>query len=49
MKNETYEDYKIRKGITNVHQATMIISLDAIKIFSEKLREANRIIKLKSK
>jgi hypothetical protein len=49
MKEETYEEYKIRKGITNVHQASMILGLDAVKIISHNLNEANRLIELKSK
>jgi hypothetical protein len=49
MKEETYEEYKTRKGITNVHQASIIIGLDAIKIISHNLKEANRLIELKSK
>tara|TARA_R110002020_G_C16289615_1_gene772328 strand:- start:2458 stop:2766 length:309 start_codon:yes stop_codon:yes gene_type:complete len=48
-KKETYEEYKIRKGITNVHKAITILGLDAVSIISKELKEANRLIKLKSK
>ena len=48
-KKETYEEYKIRKGITNVHQASIILGLDAVKIIAEKFKEAHRLIELKNK
>jgi hypothetical protein len=43
MEKETYEQYKIRKGITNIHQANILLGLDAIRIISEKMKEANRL------
>lgn len=46
---ETYEEYKIRKGITNVHQASIVLGLDAITLINKKLKEANKIIQLKTK
>lgn len=46
--NETYEEYKLRKGITNVHQASIILGLDTIAIISKKLEEMNKVIKTKT-
>ena len=48
-KKETYEEYKIRKGITSVHQASIILGLDAVSVIGKQLKEADRLIKLKSK
>lgn len=39
MKAETYEEYKIRKGITNVHQASIILGLDAISVIGKQLKQ----------
>ena len=43
VKGETYEQYKNRKGITNVHQASVVLILDGIKIMSK----INNVIKNK--
>ena len=50
--NETYEEYKVRKGITNIHQANIVLGIDALnalKLTAKKLKEAESIIKLKNK
>jgi len=49
LRKETYEEYKIRKGITNVHEASILLGLDAVSIIGKQLREADRLIRLKSK
>jgi hypothetical protein len=43
-KKETYEQYKVRKEITNIHQASIVLGLDAIGIISEQMKEANKLI-----
>lgn len=45
MEIETYEEYKVRNGITNVHQASVVLGLDAMNIISRKLKEANEALK----
>ena len=38
MKKETYEEYKIRKGIVNEYQANIELGLDAIRIISKIIK-----------
>lgn len=42
-KNETYDEYKIRKGIYNEHQACIELGLDCIKSISFSFKKAKRL------
>ena len=46
VKKETYKEYKVRKGITNAPQASVILGLDAMKLLNESFKEARRITEI---